>query len=100
MMETGDALLCIKKLDAVAACLPEELSFTLDHEPMNHPEIVQIIRAAAAAKHSRNYHHGMTTGIGLMRRNDRETVLRFFFRRTRKASPPSSANCSRAISAV
>ena len=78
MMETGDALLCIKKLDAVAACLPEELSFTLDHEPMNHPEIVQIIRAAAAAKHSRNYHHGMTTGIGLMRRNDRETVLRSY----------------------
>lgn len=78
MMDTGDALLCIEKLDAVAACLPEELNFTLDHEPMNHPEIVRIIHAAAASKHVRNYHHGMTTGIGLMRRDDRETVLRAY----------------------
>ena len=78
MMDTGDALLCIEKLDTVAACLPEELSFTLDHEPMNHPGIVRIIHAAAAAKHVRNYHHGMTTGIGLMRRDDREAVLRAY----------------------
>ena len=74
-MDTGDALLCLEKLDAVAAFLPGDTDLTLDHEPMNHPAVGRIIRAAAAARHIRNYHHGMTTGIALMNRKDRDDVL-------------------------
>ena len=71
-----DALLCIDRLDELGALLPERPGFTLDNEPMNHPDIITIIRAAAAAKHVSHYHHGMTTGIALMRRADREAVMR------------------------
>lgn len=74
-MKGGDAVLCIERLDAIAAYLPDGAYFTLDHEPMGHPEIGRIIGAAANTKHIRYYHHGMTTGLGLMRRDDRETVL-------------------------
>ena len=78
VMALDDALVCMEKMDAVAACLPCEVSFTLDHEPMNHPDIRRIIHAAAGTKHIRNYHHGMTTGIGLMRRDDRDEVIRAY----------------------
>ena len=59
-MQTDDALACIEKLDQISALLPEEASFTLDHEPMNHPEIAKILHAASHTKHIINYHHGMT----------------------------------------
>lgn len=75
LMPTEDVLLCIEKLDDIASYLTGEVTFTLDHEPMNHPDVEQIIRAAAGTKHVKNYHHGMTTGIGLMRREDKEAVL-------------------------
>lgn len=78
LMTTEDALLCMKKLDALAALLPGEVTLTLDHEPMNHPDIGQIIRAAANTKHIVNFHHGMTSGIALMRRKDRDAVLQAY----------------------
>ena len=69
---------CIKKLDEIAAHLPFEACFTLDNEPMNHPDIVSIIRAAAATKHIKHFHHGMTTGIALMRRADRDEIIKAY----------------------
>lgn len=74
-MQSDDAVRCIERLDAVAAYLPEEASFTLDHEPMAHPDAERIFTAASETKHIRYHHHGMTTGVGLMRRNDKEAVL-------------------------
>ena len=74
-MKGDDAVLCIERLDAIAANLPDEAYFTLDHEPMGHPDVGRIIGAAAGTKHIRHHHHGMTTGVGLMRRDDREAVL-------------------------
>ena len=74
-MDGDDAVLCIERLDAIAAYLSDETYFTLDHEPMGHPESGRIIGAAAGTKHIRYHHHGMTTGLGLMRRDDREAVL-------------------------
>lgn len=78
MMPREDALLCIEKLDALAEILPCEASFTLDNEPMNHPDIETIIRSAAAVKHIENYHHGMTSGIALMHREDRCAVMQAY----------------------
>ena len=75
-MRGSDAVLCMERLDAIAAYLSEETYFTLDHEPMGHPDIGSIIAAAANTKHIRYYHHGMTTGVGCMRRDDKETVLK------------------------
>ena len=77
-MAAADALLCMEKLDALAALLPGETTFTLDHEPVNHPYIVRLIQAAAKTEHIQNYHHGMTSGIALMRRKDRDAVIRTY----------------------
>lgn len=74
-MDSDDAFSCIERLDAIAAYLSDEAFFTLDHEPMNHPGIAEIITAAGKTEHIRHHHHGMTTGLGLMRREDREAVL-------------------------
>ena len=78
MMPVEDAIACIEKLDALAKYLSEEASFTLDHEPMNHPHIDQILYAAAHTQYIQNYHHGMTTGIGLMHRKDKEAVVKAY----------------------
>lgn len=78
MMRTDDALACIQKLDQIAAFLPKGTSFTLDHEPMNHPEIGRILSAAAHTRFIKNYHHGMTSGVGLMTRSDQESVVRAY----------------------
>ena len=78
LMATDTALQCLEKLDALAGYLPGEVTFTLDHEPMNHPDVKRIIHAASGTKRIRYYHHGMTTGIGLMRREDRDDVLRAY----------------------
>lgn len=78
LMQTDDALACIEKLDQIAAFLPKGTSFTLDHEPMNHPEIGKILYAASHTKHITNYHHGMTTGLGLMSRSDKEAVIQAY----------------------
>ena len=75
-MKGGDAVLCIERLDAIAANLSDEAYFTLDHEPMGHPEIGRILGAAGKTEHIRYYHHGMTTGLGFMRRDDREAALK------------------------
>lgn len=75
MMGTGDALRCMEQLDAIASFLPERADFNLDHEPINHPEIGRILSAAAATKHIAYYHHGMTSGWALMRREDRNAVI-------------------------
>ena len=77
-MKSEDALLLIEKLDSLAALLPFDASFTLDNEPMNHPNIVSIIRKAAAANHIHYYHHGMTSGIALMHRKDRHAVMQAY----------------------
>ncbi len=77
-MQTDDALACIEKLDQISALLPEEASFTLDHEPMNHPEIAKILHAASHTKHIINYHHGMTAGVGFMARCDKEAVVKSY----------------------
>lgn len=78
LMQTDDALACMDKLDQIAAFFPEGMSFTLDHEPMNHPEIGKILHATSHTKHSTNYHHGMTTGLGLMSRSDKEAVIQAY----------------------
>lgn len=78
LMQTDDALACIEKIDQIAALLPEKASFTLDHEPMNHPEIAKILHAASHTRHITNYHHGMTTGVGLMAKGDKETVIQAY----------------------
>ena len=78
MMPLSDALDAMEKLDALAELLPDEVSFTLDNEPMNHPDIGVIIRAAAETKNIRPFHHGMTSGIALMRRKDRDDVMRAY----------------------
>ncbi len=78
IMPVEDALMCIEKLDALAAYCTDEVSFTLDHEPMNHPQIDQILSAASQTVHIQNYHHGMTTGMGLMHREDRRQVIRAY----------------------
>lgn len=78
MMPVDDALLCIRKLDEMAAHLPEGTTFTLDNEPMNHPHLDRILHAAANTRYIQNHHHGMTTGIGLMRRADKAEVIRSY----------------------
>ena len=78
MMTLEDALLCIEKLDMLAELLPFSVSFTLDNEPMNHPGIEAIIRKAVSVKHIEYYHHGMTPGIALMRRKDRQAVMQAY----------------------
>ena len=78
MMPAELALLCIEKLDTLAALLPCETSFTMDNEPMNHPEIETIIRSAASTQHIPHYHHGMTSGIALLNRKDRDAVLQAY----------------------
>ncbi len=78
MMAVEDALRCIEKLDELAACLPEGTTFTLDNEPMNHPHLDRILRAAANTRHIKNHHHGMTTGIGLLQRADKADVVQAY----------------------
>ena len=78
MMKLEDALLFIERLDSLAELLPFKASFTLDNEPMNHPDIASIIRKVAATSHIENYHHGMTSGIALMCRNDRDVVMQAY----------------------
>ena len=78
MMRLEDALLCLEKLDKLAQYIPNEVSFTLDHEPMNHPHIDQILHAASNTQHIQNFHHGMTTGIALMHRKDKDSVLQAY----------------------
>ena len=68
MMPLKDVLLCIEKLDEMAKYLSDRPSFTLDHEPMNHPGIDQILYKACHTQYIDNYHHGMTTGVALMQR--------------------------------
>lgn len=79
MMPLADALLCIEKLERIGKYLPEGTSFTLDHEPMNHPDLAEILRAAAQNTCCKNYHHGMTSGIGLMHRKDKEAIVQAYF---------------------
>lgn len=77
-MPPEDALLCIEKLDELTAALPYNASMTLDNEPMNHPDIIKIIRTASSTKHIVNFHHGMTTGIALLNRKDRAEVMKAY----------------------
>lgn len=79
MMPIEDVLLCMEKLDEIAEFLSDAPAFTLDHEPMNHPQLDQILQAASRTKYIENYHHGMTTGIALMRRKDKEAVIQSYF---------------------
>lgn len=79
LMDVNDALACIEKLDEVAGFLPPNASFTLDHEPMNHPHLDRILNAAANTIHIANYHHGMTTGVGIMGRRDKDAVIQSYF---------------------
>lgn len=79
LMPLEDVFQCIEQLDAIAEHLPAGTSFTLDHEPMNHPDVVEIIRAASKTKHIQNFHHGMTTGVGLMHREDKESIIQAYF---------------------
>lgn len=77
-MSAADAVTCLERLDALAEYLPGEVSFTLDHEPMSHLEIHRILQAASQTRHIQNYHHGMTTGVGLMHRKDRDAVVKTY----------------------
>lgn len=58
----------------MAAFLPQGTSFTLDNEPINHPQICKIIAAAASTEKIRYDYHGMTTGLALIVRDDRDAV--------------------------
>ena len=78
MMPLKDVLLCIEKLDEMAKYLSDRPSFTLDHEPMNHPGIDQILYKACHTQYIDNYHHGMTTGVALMQRKDKEAVIKSY----------------------
>lgn len=78
MMPVEDAILCIEKLDETAKYIAQETSFTLDHEPLNHPQIDEILYAASHTKNISNFHHGMTTGLGLMHRKDKEAVVKSY----------------------
>ena len=78
MMALEDVIGCLNKLDEIAEYLPAELSYTLDHEPINHPEILRIVQAVSETRKAVYYHHGMTTGIALMRRDDKANVLRSY----------------------
>ena len=77
-MPLRDALLCLRRLDELAALLPFPASFTLDNEPFNHPDAAEIIRAASDTKHIAHYHHGMTTGVALMARKDKAAALQAY----------------------
>lgn len=79
MMPIEDVLLCMEKLDEIAEFLSDSPAFTLDHEPMNHPQLDQILHAASHTKCIENYHHGMTTGVALMCRKDKEAVIQSYF---------------------
>ena len=74
LMDGADALRCIEQLDAIASHLSDEAYFTLDHEPINHPQIERILTAAAETKHCKHHHHGMTTGVALLHRKERDAV--------------------------
>ncbi len=74
-MPSEDAVRCIRALDEIASRLSSPVSFTLDNEPFSHPGVGEILRAAASAEHAKYFHHGMTTGIALMARPDRDEVL-------------------------
>ena len=80
-MALEDALLCLRKLDELAEALPFPASLTLDNEPMNHPDLVPILRAVGALRHIKPFHHGMTTGIALLGRRDRDDVIRAYLDR-------------------
>ena len=77
-MDLELALLSLRRLDEIAALLPFPASFTLDNEPVNHPNLGDILRAASSTKHIRYHHHGMTTGIALMRRRDKAEVVQSY----------------------
>lgn len=78
LMPIEDVILCVDRLDALAKYLSDDTSFTLDHEPMNHPHIDQILCVVARTRNIQNYHHGMTTGVGLMYRKDKKAVVRAY----------------------
>ena len=78
LMPIEDVILCVDRLDALAKYLSDDTSFTLDHEPMNHPHIDQILCVVARTRNIQNYHHGMTTGVGLMCRKDKKAVVRAY----------------------
>ena len=78
MMPVENALLCIEKLDVLASLIPDDVTFTLDHEPINHPHLDKILYAASHTRHIQNYHHGMTSGIGLIVRKDKEAVIQSY----------------------
>lgn len=79
LMDIEDVLTCIEKLDAVAQFLPPNTSFTLDHEPMNHPHLDRILNAASKTKYINNYHHGMTTGAGFMGSKNKDAIIQAYF---------------------
>lgn len=78
-MPIEDVLLCMERLDTLGSYLLDEISFTLDQEPMNHPQIEQILHATTHMKHIQYYHHGMTTGIGMMQRKEKEQICKAYF---------------------
>jgi len=79
LMPIEDVLLCIEKLETLAQYFLNDTTFTLDHEPTNHPEIIRILQAASQTRYIKNYHHGMTTGVGLMRRQDKDAVIKAYY---------------------
>ncbi len=78
LMPLGDVFACMEKLDEIGKYLEGEASITLDHEPFNHPQVGEIVHAVAQLTNITCYHHGMTTGLGLIRRKDREEAVRSY----------------------
>ena len=78
LMGTDDVLACLARLERIGEYLPADTSFTLDHEPFDHPQLEKIMDRAVRMTNPRYYHHGMTTGLGLMRRPDREDAVRAY----------------------
>lgn len=72
----ADFRLCLEKLAPVLEALGEAASVTLDNEPANHPDVLEIIRMTCDLIPGHYYHHGSTTGLPLLRRADRENVAK------------------------
>lgn len=75
-MALSDIRLCLEKLAPVLEALGPNASLTLDNEPVNHPQILQIIPMVSHLLGDHYYHHGSTTGLPLLRRQDRDPVAK------------------------
>lgn len=74
-MQIEDFKYCMEKLEPVFAHFGKQISFTLDNELYNHPNVKEILELVEQ-KYSKNYyHHGSTTGIAILEHPNREEIF-------------------------